>query len=394
MRTIGGPVACGFVGTLCVGLILLAATSLAGAHTMKQVRAELDLKDGEWSGAVFLEAWSLYPEDGPEVPPGVPGDDDFADADWLRLLDPVDHARMRWVADGFVKRSFQLTVDGKELQFTTEFPDFQKTPLEFGMTQGGNAVIRVDLIGTEVLPAEGNLQLVWNDEQDQPLALQVRHLDTDGGQKLAVLRLNPRKAPLTLLRLEQGKVEEGSEPSSLWTWIVAGYQHILPKGLDHILFILGLFLLVQKWKPLLWQVSAFTVAHSITLALVVLGLVEVPSTVVEPMIALSISYVGIENLWTKKLHSWRVALVFGLGLLHGMGFANVMQQLDIPQDSVIKPLVGFNLGVELGQITVLACAFLLTSRILRKKSFKTVRMGASGLIGVVGLYWTFQRIFM
>jgi hydrogenase/urease accessory protein HupE len=120
----------------------------------------------------------------------------------------------------------------------------------------------------------------------------------------------------------------------------------------------------------------------------------VPSSVVEPMIALSIAYVGIENLWTNKLHSWRVILVFALGLLHGMGFASVMQELDIPQGSVLKPLVGFNLGVEAGQVTVLAGAFLLTFWMLGKDGFKKVRMVASAMIGLMGLYWTYERIFL
>jgi hydrogenase/urease accessory protein HupE len=161
---------------------------------------------------------------------------------------------------------------------------------------------------------------------------------------------------------------------------------------DHILFILGLFLLQPKTKPLLWQTSAFTIAHSITLALVVLGLLTVPGKFVESMIALSIAYVGIENLWVKKLKPWRVALVFGLGLLHGMGFASVMQELELPEGEVLKPLVGFNLGVEAGQVTVLALAFLLCFAFLKKEGFQTFRKVASGVIALVGLYWTVERM--
>lgn len=119
----------------------------------------------------------------------------------------------------------------------------------------------------------------------------------------------------------------------------------------------------------------------------------VPASVVEPMIALSIAYVGIENLWVKELKPWRVGLVFGLGLLHGMGFASVMKELDLPEGQVFKPLVGFNLGVEFGQVTVLATAFALTFWMIRRRQFGAVRKVASCLIGMMGLYWTWDRIW-
>jgi hypothetical protein len=106
-----------------------------------------------------------------------------------------------------------------------------------------------------------------------------------------------------------------------YLWL--GYTHILPKGLDHILFVLGLFLLSARFKPLLMQVTAFTIAHSITLGLSMYGIVSLPSRIVEPLIALSIAYVAIENVLTRELKPWRIALVFMFGLLHGLGFAGV-----------------------------------------------------------------------
>lgn len=223
---------------------------------------------------------------------------------------------------------------------------------------------------------------------DEPLALEVK------GPQVKLLRLEPRAPAVELMEIRaDGRAVAGGESSSLLTWIQAGFVHILPKGLDHICFILGLFFLQPKWKPLLWQTSAFTLAHSITLALAVLGVFTIPASIVEPMIALSIAYVGLENLWVKELKPWRVALVFGLGLLHGMGFASVMKELELPQGQVIEPLVGFNLGVELGQVTVLAAAFAVTVWFLQKPAFGVVRKVASGMIGVVGLYWTFERIW-
>ena len=121
-----------------------------------------------------------------------------------------------------------------------------------------------------------------------------------------------------------------------YLWL--GYTHILPKGLDHILFVLGIFLLSPRWKTMLLQVTAFTVAHSITLGLSIYGIVSLPSRIVEPLIALSIAYVAIENLLTRELKPWRLALVFMFGLLHGLGFAGVLRELGLPREEFLTAL--------------------------------------------------------
>ena len=110
-------------------------------------------------------------------------------------------------------------------------------------------------------------------------------------------------------------------------------------------------------------------------------------------IAASIAYVGIENLFLKELKPWRLILVFALGLLHGMGFAGVMQELPVPTDQIIEPLLGFNLGVELGQIAVLALAFAATFwAIGKEQSFAPLRKTGSALIAIAGIYWTVERL--
>ncbi|WP_425102089.1 HupE/UreJ family protein [Tropicibacter sp. S64] len=142
-------------------------------------------------------------------------------------------------------------------------------------------------------------------------------------------------------------------------YIPVGFDHILPKGLDHILFVLGLFFLSTHLKPLLWQVSAFTLAHTVTLALGALGYVNIPGSIVEPIIAASIVYVAVENIVSDKLHRWRPVVIFVFGLLHGLGFASVLGEFGLPQDQFFPALIGFNVGVEIGQLTVIALAFLL-----------------------------------
>jgi hydrogenase/urease accessory protein HupE len=172
-----------------------------------------------------------------------------------------------------------------------------------------------------------------------------------------------------------------------------GFTHIIPKGLDHILFVLGIFLLSTRWRPLLAQVTAFTIAHSVTLALTIYNVVSLPSRIVEPAIALSIAYVGLENVLTKSVKPWRIALVFCFGLLHGMGFAGVLADLGIPLTERATALVSFNVGVELGQLTVIAVAFAVLASWARRERWYRARVivPASVMIGLVGLYWTVQR---
>jgi hydrogenase/urease accessory protein HupE len=179
-----------------------------------------------------------------------------------------------------------------------------------------------------------------------------------------------------------------------WQYFALGYTHILPKGTDHILFVLGIFLLSARWRSIVLQVSTFTVAHSITLGLTMYGIVSLPARIVEPMIALSIAYVALENFVTSELKPWRLALVFSFGLLHGMGFAGVLRELGLPHSQYLNALATFNIGVEAGQLSVIAIAYLALAALRRNElRYRTlVVRPASLVIALVGLYWTIQRI--
>lgn len=178
------------------------------------------------------------------------------------------------------------------------------------------------------------------------------------------------------------------------SYIVIGFEHIVPKGADHLLFILGIFLLSVRMKPLLWQVTMFTLAHTITLGLSMNGIVNLPANIVEPLIALSIAYIGIENVLHRTLHKSRLVLVFAFGLLHGLGFAGVLADFGMPEDDFATALISFNVGVELAQLTVIALAFALVGFWFREKSWyrKVIIIPGSVLISVTGLLWTIQRI--
>ncbi len=178
------------------------------------------------------------------------------------------------------------------------------------------------------------------------------------------------------------------------SYIKLGYVHILPRGLDHILFIMGLFLFSPKLRPLLWQVTMFTLAHTLTLGLSMAGVFSLPSRIVEPLIAASIAYVGIENIRSKTLANSRLALGFAFGLLHGQGFASVLADFGMERGAFMTSLISFNVGVELGQLTILAACFGLVGFWFGEKSWyrNVVTIPASAVIVVMALYWTIERL--
>ena len=189
-------------------------------------------------------------------------------------------------------------------------------------------------------------------------------------------------------------VSQQSTLDVIITYIVIGFEHIVPKGLDHILFILGLFLLSTHLPPLLWQVTMFTLAHTITLALSMNNVVDLPANIVEPLIALSIAYVGVENIYVKKLQKSRMILVFLFGLLHGLGFAGVLSDFGMPDDDFAVALISFNVGVELGQLAVILLAFLALRIWFKNHRLyrKIIIVPGSALIAVIGFYWFLERL--
>lgn len=179
-------------------------------------------------------------------------------------------------------------------------------------------------------------------------------------------------------------------------YIYQGFVHILPKGLDHILFVLALFLFAKRRSTLLWQISAFTLAHTLTLALGIYGIISLPGDIVEPLIALSIVYVGLENIYrakNNKTSHTRMPIIFAFGLLHGLGFASVLADVGLPPSQYALSLISFNIGVELGQLTVIALAFISLLPFRAKGWYQTKLVLALNIaIAIVASYWVIERI--
>ncbi len=202
-------------------------------------------------------------------------------------------------------------------------------------------------------------------------------------------------APAVFAHTINYALEKAPTNHVVWFYLKLGYTHILPEGFDHILFVVGLCLLSNKMKVILWQATAFTVAHSITLALSMKSLIVAPSAVVEPIIALSILFVAVENLLLTELKPWRILLVFMFGLIHGMGFASSLNEIGLPRNKFLVSILSFNIGVELGQISVILAVFLLIVRPFGNlvNYRKQVVYPLSIVIALIAFYWTVQRVF-
>lgn len=286
----------------------------------------------------------------------------------------------------FFFRRIRVRFDDQPVDFAVAFPERSDRAID---RRGAPAVLGTVAVLTGTIPEGAGSFSFFASRIFPPVQLVVT---TPFGKEIYRQAVTPgaRSTPLDL--------DDLPPPPGPWRiagrYLVLGFEHIVPKGLDHILFVLGLFLLSARLRPLLWQVTAFTAAHTVTLALASLELVTLPASIVEPLIALSIVYVAVENVWVRAMTPWRPAVVFAFGLLHGLGFAGVLGELGLPEGQFLPSLVGFNLGVELGQLAVLAAAFCMLGLFLSRPWYrKRVAVPLSLLIATVGLFWVWERVW-
>ena len=350
---------------------LLLAAHAAGAHELGTIRTYATFqKKGGYEVEVFIDREHLPPGFASSAaPPRLP----IGGLKW----DPEDRAA-RILSE--VANHSRIAFDGRSVEPRMEWksPDPAAAELVLRMTgaiPGGAKTFAWSnslRLGTYLLTLK---------TEGEERALPPERVWVEGGEESRPFVLKAQVVPPT-----RGQVAR--------QYLALGYTHILPKGSDHILFVLGIFLLSTRLKPVLLQVTAFTVAHTITLALTIYGIVSLRPAIVEPLIALSIVYVAVENVATSELRPWRIALVFGFGLLHGMGFAGVLSQLGLPRSEFLTGLLCFNAGVELGQLTVILTAFLAIGLPFRRRPWyrRRVVVPLSLAIAAVGLYWAIQRV--
>ena len=366
--------------SLLLALLFAISSQLASAHEMRPSIASLSVDSQgilTLDLVTNLEAWLA------EVNPSLSDTNDSPNAeqyDRYRQLDPdaltalADDASDA-LADAIHIRSGQETV---------------------AMTLSGVEVLPVD---DPELPRDTKLQFVGGlpDGADH-LVYRVDDRFPNTAVRLFLTKADPRvqfvKTGASSDPLSLDQRVERSVLGLIGEYIELGFTHIIPRGLDHIIFILGLTLISKRFIDLVIQVTAFTVAHSVTLAMGLYGVLNLPASIVEPLIAASIVYVAIENIWHHRVNTSRTVIVFAFGLLHGLGFAGVLTELGLPERDFVIGLLSFNGGVELGQLAVILIAYLSVGIWVVRYSWYQSRIATplSAVIGLIGLYWFFERV--
>jgi len=365
-----------------VGLLAFLAVDLAGgalllAHSFGFTNVTLVLRaEGRFEAEVScdLDALALGVEQSA---------DSAALADEIDAMPEPERDELVARLAELLKRRLRVRFDGEPAPFEVSLPDTGKPRPEGAVASALGLVAR--LSGT--VPSGAREVSFFASRSFPPVKLEIVR---DMGERLHIQILQ-RGAESTPAQIGQATTE--SRWATFRRFVALGFEHILPDGLDHVLFVLGLAVFSARLAPLLVQVTAFTLAHTLTLALSTYGVVSLSPRVVEPLIALSIAYVAIENLLATRLSPFRVLVVFAFGLLHGLGFAGALAQLGLPERDRVLALLAFNGGVEVGQLTVIALAFgamaLLTRRGLDRRLL--VRWG-SVAIAAVGLFWAIRRV--
>lgn len=369
------------VQLLAVSSLLALTMGPARAHEVSPTVADLSVKDGQATLSLRLTLESFLAGIDLDVTEDT---NDVAQADDYDALRALDPAALEERLNAFAAQmlgEISLSIDGEAV------------PLQI-------TDLNIPEVGDTELPRQSQMTL----SAAAPSTASEMQVSWPKGYGTLILRQMGPENPYTgyisggqsTPKIEIGGGEARGFFSVFAEYIPVGFDHILPKGLDHILFVLGLFFFSTALRPLLVQVTSFTLAHTVTLALGALGIVTVPGSIVEPIIAASIVYVAIENVFVREMKPWRPVVIFVFGLLHGLGFASVLGEFGLPANQFVAALVGFNVGVEFGQLTVIAIAFLLVGFWFRNKDWYRARIAipASLLIAAVGAYWFVERVFL
>lgn len=363
-------------------LVLLAIAAPARAHVFQTSEAQVFFdRDGQrYSVNLVLNLEAIMAGIDPEVK-DTADSPKAAEYNRLRTLPP---AALQTTFAGFQQHLLEgvhIWLDGKEATPALDRVDFRDVG---DLTIARRTPVHLSGIMT---PGTRTFAFSWDPEfgkvsiRTMGIRSRTMHIEVvDRGQK------------------SQDMVIDDLKARTVWDmvgdFIKIGFTHILPKGMDHILFVVGIFLLSTRLKPILSQVTAFTVAHTLTLGLGTLGYVNLPSAIVEPLIAASIVYVAVENILRPTLSPWRPMVVFCFGLLHGLGFAGILKEFGIPEGDFLAGLLSFNVGVELGQLTIIAICYLLVGIWFGNKPWYRRRIVIPGslVIAAIGAFWFVQRV--
>ena len=387
-------------------LLLLAMWSfpmMLHAHVVEQMVAEVELSKETWSLKVKFDAGYALVEtrDDPEAPP--------PSQKWLESLSEDQLSALRYEALEYIEQWFELTWSGdSELETIVSFPEWDTVPVEFerDFGDGDNAYFRVLYTGN--MPQQkGVLSVSTRENQNGKeerfpnlaLIIQVQSGDSaiealSGAESLELWE-QTEPSQQTSEAQAGGEKRPALRVVSGWqSYLLYGFEHVIPKGLDHILFILGLFFLSARWRDILSQSLCFTVGHTCTLLLIVTQGMSVSGNWVEPVIAATIVWIGVENIWVARVNWRRMAMVFLMGLVHGLGFASVLRGYFMNVERAWLGVLLANVGIEVAQLAILATATALLWWARHHTWYNYVRVGASLVIAAVGSLWFVTRTLL
>jgi hydrogenase/urease accessory protein HupE len=342
---------------------LLMGASTAAAHPVPFSYLDLRVAGGGVTGTLTVHVFDAAHELGVDPPE--------------RLLDPSVAASRAAALQALLAPRLTLTGDDERLTLSwgtiAVLSDKQSLRLPFTATRARPpGVLRIT---AALFPYDGQHQTFVNVYEDSALRQQVI---LDRSRSSFEFVAGSSRGTLAIAR----------------RLLAAGIHHILI-GPDHLLFLVGLLLLGGSIRRLAVVVSAFTLAHSITLSVAALSLLTPPARVVEPLIALSIVYVGVDNLMVRGGRDVRVFIAFAFGLVHGFGFASVLREMDLPARALGWSLFSFNLGVEIGQLLVVMVVASALAALRSRSEAAGRRLAFAGSLAVVvaGTFWFVQRVF-
>lgn len=363
-------------------LLITIFAAVAQAHALRPTISEVTFPEGEDRWRIVFQPINLEALVG-DVGAGHEDTNDSINAGVYDRLREMSSGDLRAEFDTFAPEFLSnITVMAGDQRLDAEVESVVIPP------EGDLALARESLVTIGGRIPEGVTEIVvsWAPQYGD---LVVRTpVDANGEGYAGFLTGGEASAPLI--------VTGGADQTALEAfleYLVVGFEHILPLGLDHILFVIGLFLLSTALRPLIIQITAFTLAHTVTLALGALGYISIPGSIVEPLIALSITFVAIENIFADRLNKWRPFVIFGFGLLHGLGFAGVLSEFGFAPGQFVASLIAFNVGVEIGQLTVIAICFLAVGIWFGKTDWYRPRIvyPASLAIGGYSFAWFIER---
>ena len=351
--------------------LLIALISCSPGHVVEQFFIEIIPNEKSWKLEVLFDVGYATAEGRADIDSPAPT------RDWLTKRTPEEHEALRAGTENYLRECLSFSLGEEPLQVGYHFGDFDHHPPDFFQNVVDGAYYRVTI----------------SPRADHSFD-EVRCQVAEGPRPNFVFARNTTDARPEYFTARPGEkilIAERGQTSALFVF-KQGFEHVIPLGIDHILFILALFLATRRLKFLLQQSLVFTVAHSITLGLAAAGFITPSPTWVEPLIALSIIFLAVENLWLSNSSPRRFLLIFFFGLLHGLGFAAVLQKYLAGEGQFLKHLALANLGVELAQIVVLATAWLLTMKWHRSNYYRPFTTGANLILIIVASWWFIERI--